>query len=91
MLPIESYNDELIIAASTGATEAVELLLDNGADIHTGNNAALQAALLNNHKETSLLLIKRGADVNNGVQAPQCTACQYGSLELAQLLLDHGA
>ena len=54
-------------AAMMGQTQAVELLLQHGADVNgrnRDNNTALHLAMFLGHAETAELLLKSGADVN---------------------------
>ena len=54
-------------AAMMGQTQAVELLLQHGADVNGRNrddNTALHLAVFLGHAETAELLLKSGADVN---------------------------
>ncbi|KAJ7291119.1 ankyrin repeat-containing domain protein [Mycena rebaudengoi] len=50
--------------AATRRLELVRFLLDNGADVHGGNNGALRAASKAGHTEVIQLLLKNGANVN---------------------------
>ncbi|MGB3635583.1 MAG: ankyrin repeat domain-containing protein [Rubrobacteraceae bacterium] len=58
----------LISASSRGDTQAVERLLEQGADVHarddSGGTTPLIAAAYRNHVETARILIEAGADVN---------------------------
>jgi uncharacterized protein len=89
----------LALAAFFGRPEAVELLLEYGAQVkavsrHPSGVTALHAALAGPQPDIARVLIAAGADVNarqRGGFTPLHTAAQNGSLELSQLLLDHGA
>lgn len=62
---LKSYNsivnEVLEIAAGSGNIYTIKILLDNGADIHDYNDAALEYAIENNHKRTIEYLVHRGA------------------------------
>ena len=54
----------LINAASTGGIKAYKLLLEQGADIHTGEDLALRVAASKGHTETCKTLLGQGADIH---------------------------
>ena len=65
ILPVGDFFPPLLMAASSGQTEAVRLLLDNGAEVnHVSDfqNTALYFAASEGHVETTRLLLERGAD-----------------------------
>ncbi|KAJ7291164.1 ankyrin repeat-containing domain protein [Mycena rebaudengoi] len=63
----------------------VRFLLDNGADVHAGNNGALRAASKRGYKEIMQLLLENGANVNTADDhtgsALEAAACWDGSPE----------
>ena len=91
------YNKALDAAVYGGKIEAVQLLLDKGADVNAqggfyGN--ALQAAAFTGNVEITRLLLDKGANVNaqGGFYGNALRAAVYkGSVEIIQLLLDKGA
>jgi hypothetical protein len=54
----------LYIATRNNYIETVKVLLDNGFNVNTGNNLALQQAATNGHVDVVKLLLDRGADKN---------------------------
>jgi hypothetical protein len=84
-LPLES-------AANYGDLEVVQLLLDCGVDINSPDSPLFPAAWGNSPAAVRLLL-SRGADPNvraNGL-TPLHLASEYGKIEIARLLIEHGA
>lgn len=52
----------IVIAASRGFHEIVELLIESGADVNAINGLPLQQAVVHGHVETIEILLKGGAD-----------------------------
>ena len=89
----------LHLAAAFGSPEAVQVLLDHGADVHQVSpamrNLAMHAAVaISSNPETIRLLLAHGADVN-AVQMGGFTAlhgaASAGKSEIAEALLAGGA
>lgn len=92
----------LIWASWSGSIEAMNLLLDAGADVNlpgsTGDNwdaTPLQHAILERQPAAVRLLLDRGADPNRGVdpggQSPLLLAAGDTDPAILKLLLAHGA
>lgn len=94
----------LIMAASSGAFPAVQLLIDHGADVNAVDSegfTALISAVMSNNKESVQLLIAKGADVNKErvwtvrgkeVRISALVIAQHkGNQEIVKLLTDAGA
>jgi len=58
----EHRNHALYHASSRGRTACCELLLERGADIHSGQDSALWYAAMRGHPETVAFILDRGAD-----------------------------
>jgi ankyrin repeat protein len=91
----------LHLAAFFGRSEAVEALIDAGADINAAATNSfvervqpLHSAAANGDRECSRLLLDAGADINaqqgDGF-TPLMEAAQVGDVELARMYLDAGA
>lgn len=92
----------LIWASRSGSTEAIDLLLDSGADVNlsgpTGDNwdaTPLQHAILQRQPAAVRLLLDRGADLNRSAGprslAPLFLAAGDTDPAILELLLAHGA
>ena len=87
------------LAAFFGHREAVEVLLDGGAQVNVSSRNALKAVPLRSaavagHLVIARLLVARGADVNargEGGETPLHEVAGVGRVEFAKLLLEHGA
>ena len=77
-------------ASFRGRTPVVALLLDRGADVHSGEDHSLLSASQQGNLATATLLLDRGADVNARNGGSLGLAAQEGQLEMVALLLDRG-
>ncbi|EHK41615.1 putative ankyrin repeat protein [Trichoderma atroviride IMI 206040] len=84
--------------AMAGDVEAMQLLLDQGADISTAEDyegkTPLHMAASRGHVALSRLLLENGADVDAidlEDYTPLARAAQYGDIEVVRLLLEHEA
>lgn len=88
----------LIDACRTGDLETVRMLLDAGAEVNatdSRNGSALSEAVMYGRRELVKLLLAKGADPTGRVTAlkfPYLTlAAMRGDVEIARMLLKHGA
>ncbi|MFT5396885.1 MAG: ankyrin repeat protein [Gammaproteobacteria bacterium] len=87
----------IMLAASRGSVEIIDLLLTQGADPNKRGSAertALQYAVEKNHVETAERLLAYGAEIDafdNGRLTPLIMAADRGFTELALTLLEKGA
>jgi ankyrin repeat protein len=99
--PNSSVSSALIVAAECGNTDAVRLLLDNGADIEAKSNSrfkkdvtALMIAAHEGHSNILHLLIDRGAQLNvtnRDGDTAYMMAINKGMPKSARILLKAGA
>ena len=80
-------DNKLIQAAAGGENVLVELLLDQGADIHAACDCALRRATGNGHTGTVALLLDRGANIHAINDLALRSAVKSGDLETTTLLL----
>ncbi|MEI7462997.1 MAG: ankyrin repeat domain-containing protein [Candidatus Taylorbacteria bacterium] len=76
-----------IQAAGNGDTALVEILLDQGADIHAACECALRRATDNGHTGTVALLLDRGANIHAVHDLALRSAVKNGDPETVALLL----
>ncbi|KAI9642366.1 hypothetical protein NHQ30_009170 [Ciborinia camelliae] len=88
----------LYIAAASGYTSIVELLLQHHADVESYNSStkrtALYQAVENGHREVATILLDRGADIETRSEdgwTPLINAVKKRDLNLVELLLKRGA
>ncbi|GFN18713.1 hypothetical protein AtubIFM55763_007650 [Aspergillus tubingensis] len=94
----ESGETPLVAAASLRSPEAIQFLLDEGADsnqLGEYHRTPLTAAAFYGNIEAVQLLLNKGADVNqlggDKIGSPLAAAAYAGRLELMQLLIANGA
>lgn len=95
---LERLNDALIRAAVGSRVEAIPVLLDSGADLHTlskGHGTPLHAAANYGNRETITVLVQAGADLESYAHStgttPLIDAASWGSAETTHALIDLGA
>ncbi|WP_425413956.1 ankyrin repeat domain-containing protein [Paenibacillus terrigena] len=94
---VARMNNQLILAAEQGNTEAVLQWLEQGANIDARDSqgrTAILAATHRNHPETVQALIEAGANIHiqdNQLDNPFLYAGAEGLLDIVKLLIDAGA
>jgi len=69
----------------------IQMLLDNGADVHADDENPLRRAAVAGHTEIVKLLLEAGADVHVYDDSPLRSAAVAGHTEIVKLLLAAGA
>jgi len=69
----------------------IQMLLDNGANVHANNDNALISAVEEGHTEIVKLLLAAGGNVHACVDNPLRSAAVLGHTEIVKLLLEAGA
>jgi len=69
----------------------IQMLIDEGADVHVDNDYALQWASLDGHLKIVKVLLENDADVHANEDCALRTASIKGHLEVVKLLLENGA
>lgn len=98
-LLISSYNIKLDIfsnlalrkASFDGLTQTVEVLIQNGIDVHAINNIALCSSACNGHIDIVKLLIDNGANIHADSEYALINASKNGHYNVVKLLIDKGA
>ena len=97
-----SFRDSLKLAIQAGHIDAVEVLVEQGADVNESDKdgqTSLALATVYNHFDIVQWLIQNGADVNERneitkyfrYEPPTHTALTYGDWNTVQLLVQNGA
>lgn len=106
MLFFQTGATALYTATEEGHLDIIELLIRHGADVnrspkgqvardlHIEYQTPLLIACMRNHDAVIRHLIRSNADVNVTSErgsSPFLAICQHNNVEIAQLLIDHGA
>lgn len=86
-----SKSRALQMASISGHKDIVELLFDNGADIHWKKDIALHGAAMMGHFEIVKFLLSKGANASADRSSALSVASKNGRIEIVQLLLEHRA
>jgi ankyrin repeat protein len=85
------WDAQLEKASETGDLKLIEILLENGADIHTNNDAPLLWACSKNNVKAVKYLLKKGADPKVNDNLALRWAYKEGYLEVVKCLMENGA
>lgn len=82
-------------AAGNGRKQICEILLEQGANIHIGNELALKESIIYNQVEICDFLLKNGVNPNVYLDVVNVTPLMYaaglGKIEVCKVLLNHNA
>jgi len=81
----------LVLTRFLPLTEAMELAIQHGADVHVDNDYALHCASHYGHLPVVQFLVQHGADVHANSDVALCWASKNGHLAVVQFLVQHGA
>lgn len=84
-------NEDLVAASEAGCLEDVKQLLENGADVHVNDDAALFWSARNGHTDVVRMLLENGADVHANNNQPLLWSVINWHVKIVKLLLEHGA
>jgi ankyrin repeat protein len=84
-------SEGLKLASRNKHRRAAALLLESGADPHSGNDEALELAAVNGDYKMVELLLQHGANVHVGNEAVLLVASSMGHFEVVKALLRNGA
>lgn len=89
---MEEINRQLIEAAARNElVKVIDLVLEEGADVHAEEDAALIQASVNGNKDIATVLLRNGANVHANGDNPIRSAAHNGHTETVRLLLENGA
>ncbi len=77
-------------ASDMGHLHIVKLLIDNGANIHSNDDAALQYAARGGHLDVVKFLVENGANIHANSDYAFRTACDSGYISMIEYLVDIG-
>jgi len=74
-----------------GHLKVAKFLVDKGANIHAGNDWALQGACSNGHLKVAKFLMEKGADIHAENDLAFQNTCEHGHFQVAKFLVEKGA
>jgi ankyrin repeat protein len=88
-----SVNTPGVLCAASRNFKLLKFLVDSGADLDTFGSEALYGAVKYNRLKCVALLLRLGVNVNSRYlgRTPLEMAAERGSIEIAQMLVQHGA
>jgi hypothetical protein len=90
--PTKWKADKVILGKRRKITaKVIKQLIEEGADVHAGEDGALRWASTNGHTDVVKLLLEHGADVHAQNDAALRWASTNGHTDLVKILLEHGA
>ena len=84
--------DKVVLGKKRKITaKIVQKLINEGVDVHAGNDEALRWAAANGHLAVVKILLENGADVHAWNDSALRWAAENGHLEVVKILLENGA
>jgi len=90
-LMLDNRDGAAALFASQGDQQSVHYILEQGANLHANNEAALRQASMYGHCDVVQLLLVHGADVHAHNDEALREASMLGHCDVVKLLLEHGA
>lgn len=84
-------NKAVLLAVGKGYTKIIQLLLDEGADIHANNDGALRLAVDHRNVHVIRFLLDKGADVHSNNDLALIRSTEGGHTGIVRLLVEKGA
>lgn len=84
-------SEELKNASEKGDINMIKTLLQNGTNIHAGDDIALRLASAVGHLDTVKYLVEQGADIHAMDDHAVRWAAEYGHLQVVKYLVEQGA
>lgn len=84
-------DEALFLAIQNGHLDIIKYLVQNGADILTGESTLIIDAVESNRLDITEYLLENGIDVHYNDEMPLRIAINFNNLDMVKLLLNYGA
>jgi len=86
----ENDSENIVMASNNGNAKLVKFLHENGADIHTDEEASLRLASSNGNIEVVKYLVENGANIHAKNDLAFKNACSHGHAAIVKYLISKG-